>query len=435
MRIPIITVLLLAGLVLGRGWAAEKTSSTSAPVFSLAPAESETGAAKFSEAQLAYVQSWIRQKAPECPAAQSAAVAEQFLEELQQARPGQIERLLSPDFPSAAFESMLLRQVALKLTGAAQTAQREELARRRVSATLTAWGREAQVALTEAAPLIAKIRDSSSSQYRRLVEGKMDEDDLELVLKRTSQTGAAPKETAPAKPKVLTATDIVAEFFRHNQVGSAVQRLQAYTVEGKLKTATGEEQDLLLFKMRPDRFRLVVRTGGTTRYILAGDGTHFWQQVPGQPTRLLNLEDLGQRIYLAEFADPLFVGEGYSFERLTDEVTNGTKIYRIAVERPDGSKYIVWIDQEKFTEIGRENEDHSVAHYSNFRDIGGVTYAFREEVVDAGGKKGVFEVGRITPNPGLIQEFFELPMQKNEGYFEIERLLSQAGQPKGNSYR
>ena len=423
-----LTIFLLPVMILwGRGWAEEKAAPTSKDsVFSLTPVESPPGASLFSDAQLAYVQSWIKQKAPECPPAASAAVAEQFLEELQQRSPGKIEQLLSPEFPSGAFESMLLREVAVKLTGAAQGPLREELARRRVGASLAASGREPGTALADAAGLVAKIKDASPTQYRRLLEGKMDDDDLELQLKKINQPATAPKEPVPAKPKVLTVADIVSEFSRRNQVGSALQRLQAYTVEGKLKPAAGGEQELLLFKMRPDRFRLVVRSGDLTRYILSGDGSHFWQQTPGQPTQIVQPHDLGQRLYLAEFVDPLFVGEGFSYERREDGGAEGKKFYRIAVRRPDGSGYVACVDMESFRESARENDDHSVARYSDFREVAGVTYAFREEVTDTAGHKGVFEVTRIAPNPGLIQDFFELPAQQNRSYFEVERLLATA---------
>ena len=436
MRTHLTTALLLTLSVSGRVWAAEKTApTTKAPTFSLTPAESDPSASKFSDAQLAFVQSWIKQKAPECPSALSGAVAERFLEELQQRSPAKYDRLLSADFSSGAFESMLLRQVALKLTGSSQGPQREELARRRVGGALAAGGRESRVALADATGLIAKIKDDFFSQYRRLVEGKMDDDDLEILLKKTSQAGTAPKEAIAAKPKVLTAADIVSEFSRHNQVGSAMQRLQAYSIEGKLKTVRGEVQELLLLKMRPDRFRLVVRTGGVTRLIIGSDGEHFWQQVPGQPTKLLTAQEMGPRLYLAEFADPLFVGEGYAYERKEDGGAAGQEFHRVSVRRPDGSGYVAYIDAATFRETGRESDDRSVAHYSDFRDVGGVTYAFREEITDATGRKGVFEISRLVPNPGLIADLFELPVQQNKSYFEVEQLLAQGTPTGGKSNR
>ena len=425
MRILPTAVLLLALLVAGRGSVADKDlPAAKAPAFSLPSAEAATSVSPFTDAQLAYVQSLIKQKAPECPTTLSAAVAESFLEELQQRHPEKLPQLLAPDFPLAEFEPMLLRQVGLKLTGAAQAPLREEVARRRAGAVLVAGGREPRAALAEATALIAKIKDASPTQYRRLTEGKMDDDDLELVLKKTGQAATAAPEAGLVKPKVLTAVDIVSEFSRHNQAGSAVQHLQAYTVEGKLITATGEEQDLLLFKMRPDRFRLVVRAAGLTSYILAGAGGQFWQQSPGQPPKAVPADEMGARRYLTEFVDPLLVGEDFIYERREDGARDGRKFYRIAVRRPDGSGYVACIDTETFRETARENDDKSVSRYADFREVGGVTYAFREEVTGADGRKGSFTLTRVAPNPGLIEDFFEMPSRQNAGYFQIEQLLA-----------
>ena len=432
-RVPLLSALLLALLFFSHGRAAEDNAPVAkTDAFVLMSVEGEPGASKFNDAQLAYVQSWIKQKAPECPPAASAAVAEQFLVELQQRDPTKFAQLLVTEIPSGVFEPMLLRQVATKLTGTSQATAREELARRRVGAVLVAAGQEPQVALKEASGLIAKIKEASSAQHRRLLEGKMDEDELDLQLRKIKQPSVV-RETAPAKPKVLTAAEVVAEFARRNQSGASLQRLHAYVVEGRLTNAAGEEQELLLFKMRPDRFRLVIRAGGLTRYIMAADGNHFWQQTTGQLPQMIPAEKMGSRLYLAEFVDPLFAGEGFVFERQADGERDGKSFYRIAVRRPDGSHFVACIDPETMREISRENEDKSVAYYSDFREVGGVTFAFREEVTEAGGHKAAFVITRIAPNPGLIQNIFELPAQQNRGYFEMERLLAAAPAVNGAS--
>ena len=419
--------LFFAMLVMGRGWAAEKVApAVKDPAFSLPAVESQSAAPKFTESQMAFVLGWIKQAVPECPAAISMTVAEAFLEDLQQQHPDKLEQLGTRDFPAAAFESTLLQQVGVKLNGAAQGALREETARRRVGAVLTAGGRDSQKARADAAGLVVKLKDASPPQYRRLVEGKMDDDDLELLLKKSSQSAAAPIVAIPVKPKVLTASDIVSEYARRNQTGSALQHLRAYAVQGKLKTATGEEQELLLFKLRPDRFRMVVRSAGLTRLILASDGTRFWQQAPGQPAQVVPAKEMGSRIYLAEFADPLFVGEGYTFDRRDDGTTEGREFYRIGVRRPDGSGYVACIDTETFRETARESDDRSVTRYSDFREVGGVTYAFREEIADTAGHKVVFTLSSLAPNPGLIQDFFELPSAQNTNYFKLEQLMAAA---------
>jgi hypothetical protein len=400
----------------------------------LPPAEeNEPAGPKFSEAQIAYVQSWIRQKAPECTPEASGAVAQQFLEELQQRYPEKLDQITSGNFLAGNFESMLLRYVAVKMAGPANAKVREELARRRVVVGLVGSGRDGSAALTEAPGLLEKIQDGSQSQYRRLVDGRMDDDDLQLLLKKTSQAGVVKKEPKPATPKVLTAADIVAEFSRRNQVGTALQHLQAYVVEGRITTAAGEHQELLLFRMRPDSFRLVVRSGGVTRYILAGSSGRYWQHVPAKPPQTVPAQALGDRRYLSEFVDPLFDGDDFAFERLEDGAVDGKKFYRVIVRRSDHSNYVARIDHETFREVGRENEDHSVALYSDFREIAGVTYAFREEITDGAGRKGVLELTRVSANPGLIRNLFEPPARPELGYYELESYLAAPSVTVGKS--
>ena len=418
MRASATFVLLFALLLPGRGWAADPAAQS--PSFALPEV---TAASKFSEAQIAYVQSWISAKAPECPVNLAAAVARHFLEELQAEHPEKLDRLLSADFPAGDFESALLRQVGAQLAAPAQAALREAVAQRRIRLMLPG---EKNLPAADAAALLAKIKDASPSQHRRLLEGRLEDDDLVLLLKKVRQPVATQKEPSSAKPKVLTAADIVSEFSRHNQAGSALLRLHAYTVEGRLKTADGKVQQLLLFKMRPDFFRLVVLEDGRTRYILAGNGERFWQQGPGGPPQVVPASAIGTRRYLAEFADPLLVGEDYHFEKLADGEVDGKKTYRISVQRADGSHFVADIDQEKFQEIAREDADKSITRYSDFRDVAGVTYAFREEAADAAGHKGGLDLVRITPNPGLIPAFFLPPTEHELGYFEIERLVAQA---------
>ena len=421
MRAKLSFVILLSTLS-GSAVLAEKKETSPSPAFSLPPAEATAEPSRFSGAQLAFVQSWIKQKAPECPTDISEAVAEQFLEELQQRSPEKLDKLTTANFPLGDFESTLLRQVAVRLTGAAHSPAREEIALRRVGAVLATGGRDAR----EAAGLIEKIRDGSPAQYRRLVDGRIDDDDLQILLRKVSQVETAKKDAEPAKPKLLTASDIVTEFSRRNQTGSALQRLQAYVVEGKIKTASGEEQELLLFRMKPDCFKLVVRSAGVTRYILAGSGGKFWQHSPGKSPETVPLQALGQRKYLNEFADPLFSMDDYTFERLEDGTVDGKKFHRVTVRRPDGSSYVARIDAETFREVGRENEDRSIARYSDFRDVAGVIYSFREELTDVAGRPGMFEVTRISPNPGLIRDFFEPAVRPDLGYYELESYLAPA---------
>lgn len=409
--------LFLAAGALGASGADDKKA---APSFKLAPIESSTEASKFTDAQRAFVQSWIRQIAPECPAALTERIAENFLDELSTREPQRMEQLGTAAFPTKEFDSMLLRFVGAALKEDAQKPQREAVARRRVQALLALDG----AAPGDPAALIEKVRDASSGQHRRLIEGRLDDDELRLLLKKVQQPAVARVEPAPAAPKVLTAADIVTEFQRHNQAGAALQHLRAYAVEARLHAAGNVEEQLLLFKMRPDRFRLVIRSGGRTMYVMAFDGERYWQQAGGRLPQIVPPSLLKERRYLTEFVDLLMEGEGCRFEKLADGETNGKKCFRLSVQRPDGSKYISRIDPESFRELGRENEDGTTAQYSDFREVAGVLFAFREEVIDHEGRTGRLEISRITPNPGLIRDFFAVSSALSAADFEIEREMA-----------
>jgi len=390
------------------------------PKFELPPIGMGASTSQFTPAQLAFVQSWIRQQAPECPVEASAVVAQSFLEELALRHPDKADRLLAPDFPAAAFEPMLLRHAAARLTAAAQAPLREKLAERRVAALLARAGQGP----SGAPGLIAKLRDTSSVQYRRLLEGRLEDDEVLPLLRKSGQPATAPLPPGPAAPRTLTAADIVSEYSRHNQAGSALQRLQGYIIEARLVTATGEVQQLVISRLRPDRVRLVVLADGLTRLTLGADSDRFWQQAAGGKVLYAAGKDTGERRYLAEFADPLFVNEGYTFTRLPDGSVDAKTVHRIKVERPDGSGYVAWIEPGTYRQIGRENADKSIARYSDFREVAGVTFAYREEMTDAQGRKGVLELTRVTPNPGLVAAYFFPPLEPGLDYYQVERSLA-----------
>ena len=384
------------------------------------PAEASS---KFTEAQREYIHSWIKELVPECPREPAAMAVERFLEELQRHSSPDLERLMSPGFPVANHHSTLLRLVGAQLTGAAHAGLREEVARRRVQAILARDGAGKARGEAEAAELVAKIKGMGSVYSKRLFEGRMEDDDAALLLKKAREFGAAPVAAAPVKPKVLSAGDIASEFARRNQEGSAWQRLRALSIQSRLKTSAGEELQVLLFKLRPDRFRMAMVAGDTTRLLTAFDGEKHWQQVRGQAPQTIPLTAVGSRRYLGEFADPLVAEEGIGYERLADGTADGKKVYRIAVRRPDGSGYVAWIEPETFHQVGRETEDKQTIRYSDFRVVAGITMAFREESTDAEGRKNVLTLTAVNPNPGLIQAFFETPEAGNPGYFELERMV------------
>jgi len=380
-------------------------------------------ASRFTETQREYIHSYILQNLPDFPREVAVVTVERFLSELQRRSPGEFDRLLSPDFPLRKYRSLLFQLIGAQLTGPAQVALREEVARKRLEAILESQAVGKVVGALDAATALAKIKAMAPVHPRRLVEGRMDDDEVELLLRKDREAGAAP---APAKPKVLTAADIVAEFGRRNQEGAAWQKLRALTIHSRLQTAAGEELEVFLLRMRPDRFRMTIVAAGATRFVISYDGAKYWQQAPGRPAQEIPAKTVGASRYLSEFVDPLVADSGVGFERLPDGADGAAKTYRLSVRRADGSTYVAWIDQETFRQIGRETEDKQIIRYSDFRMVGGIALAFREESTDAKGGKAVLTLVRATPDAGLIQALFEPAGAGAPDYFALERMLAGA---------
>ena len=406
-----------------------KLSSASGSAASAAA--SEPPAPKFSDAQLSRVSGWMKGMAPSCPPAALASAAQHFLEELQWRQPDMLERLLTDSVSASDFESALLRHLAVQLTAAPQAALREQLALRRVEVLLAQEGKTPAPTPQAAAALLGKLKSNFEAYYRQLLEGHLDDDDLMPLLTEAGRIGTAAAQLAPAKPEELTATDILSEFSRHNQKDQALEQLRAYTIDGQITDAMGRVQRILVFKLRPDRFRLHVVIGDSTRYILAHDGTKFWQQIPGGKTEIVTRESVKSRAYLLEFMNPLF-GEmdSYTFDRIEDGTWAGQKVYQITVHRSDGSHYVACIDPDTFHEVGEVYAGGIRVRYSDFREVAGVTVAFREETSDTTGHTDVFVLTRFTPNPGLVQEFFESIPGHDLNYFVFEKLASRAAGAK-----
>ena len=62
-----------------------------------------------------------------------------------------------------------------------------------------------------------------------------------------------------------------------------------------------------------------------------------------------------------------------------------------------------------------------------------MTIAFREEATDKEGRKGVLELVRVTPNPGLIQDLFDPAAQGGQTYFAVEQFLPRLPPAAANS--
>jgi len=376
----------------------------------------------------------IHSLVPSYPAELLNSVSHRFLENLKQQRLDEFEHLVSEKSFPIGVESTLLRCAGAELTGSSYAKLREELAYKRIGVLIACEDPKASIREQEAAGLIDKLKAISPVYQRRVLEGKIEDEDLIPLLKRARQIGVEMVKSSSG-PRELSATDIVSEFSRRNQEGAAVQHLRAYTMDGILKTTSGVEQRLVFLRLRPDLVRLNVIEDGASKLVLVGFNSSFWQMLPQRKPQLLSKTDIGDRLYLAEFINPLLMEDGFQIERLADGTIDGQKVFRISIGRRDGSSYVACIEAEKFHEISREYANGVSVRYSDFRDVGGVTFAFREERSDRAGNKGVLQFGRILINPGLCRSLFD-PVEENQAeFFAFENALAGRLSDSGRTIR
>lgn len=381
-----------------------------------------------ADSRLAKITEWILREEPAYPAQFLVAAAQRLIDDQGVRRADALEAILNGGAPSAGDRSALLRHMAAALTTPQQAAMRETIAKARILAVLN--DAEPGNAPADPADLLGKIKTASQVQHRRVLEGRVEDDELVSLLKKAR--GDAPTVARKIEPKVLSAADIVSEFSRKNIAGTALDRLQAYSIEATMRPPAGEPREILLVRMRPDRFRLSIKSGGLTQQVISTGSRGYWTHAPGQVPKAVTAEALGDLVRLGEFLNPFLRQEGSEFVRLDDGSFDGRAVHRIRVTRADGSHYDSCIDRETFREIGREHPGGSVTRFSDFRDVAGIAFAFREETTDAAGQKTVVEIARIRPNHGIVPSYFE-PPESNDAFY-IDRLTASTGSAsaKGN---
>jgi hypothetical protein len=399
----------------------------------LSAGDDTSSASPYSDAQSAFVRGWIMEKAPECPPDVADASATQFLDDLKTNQPAAFDQLLLPEFPSAKFESSLLRDVSAHLAGPSWTSLKERLAVLRVSSLLGAGSPSSANRAEDASAIVDHLKKSSDDLYRRILSGKIEDDDLLYLMSKGHAPDAGSSIELPQK-KILTADDIVSEYSRHNQDGSSLEKLRAYVFEGDVEAKAGNSH-IILFKLRPDYVRIVVTKDGLTRSVTAGHAGQYWRQAPGGEPQDIGASARTELETLGEFADPLYAEGDYVFASLPDGSTSGGPCYRISVKRPGAPGYVAVIDPSTFHQIGREDANGVVSTMSDFRKVAGVTVAFRQEADDGKGNRTVLQMTRFTPNPGLTEVLFSPPTPHDQGYFNIERLIARAASEGSRAVR
>ncbi|WP_404420299.1 hypothetical protein [Nibricoccus sp. IMCC34717] len=365
----------------------------------------------------------LQQLVPEAPAPVRLTAAARFADDLVRQQPSLSDEREAQGFSFAGLDSRLFQAVARELKGAESESLRDELALRRLEAALALLDGKPGVR-AEADRVLQAFRTTSSVYAKRLREGRMDDDDL-LAMVRKVRSGPADAKRVVERSRADPASDIITEFSKRNQNGAAVARLRGYIVECELKTATGSSQQLVIARLRPDYFRLHAYDDGRLNLILAGTREALQRWPRGGRVSSAKQEDPETASFLSNFIEPLFDSERLTLRSEGEGKIGERPAFKLSVDDPLNGRNTVWIDKENYRLLQRDLADGSKMKYSEFRDEAGISWPHRIETLDGKGRSSVLTIKRVTANPGLVSELFQLTETPAFDVFALDGLLAQ----------
>ncbi|HYP17984.1 MAG TPA: hypothetical protein VEQ65_12300 [Opitutus sp.] len=199
-----------------------------------------------------------------------------------------------------------------------------------------------------------------------------------------------------------------------------LQQWKGLRASGRVITA-GQELEFELIAARPNRVRVVVRSGGRA-LLQATDGAVAWQQDlgSGEPPRLMAPADARDFIADAEFDDALvnWRERGYALDYAGEAQWDGGRVFKLLVTRPGEAPSFLLLDATTFFIVARlaAAADHLVGgsaqetRYDDFRPVGGIILPHRIRVYAGSRLLRETVLGHVLPVAEPAPEVFAMPI-------------------------
>jgi hypothetical protein len=216
---------------------------------------------------------------------------------------------------------------------------------------------------------------------------------------------SAPHAAPPADPRALIAQVLTAYGGR-----DALEKVHSYRMEGDLLNLHhNESSPTVRIFARPDRLKILIGYEGASEVRLV-DGTKGWRSSGGDPLEPSEGPMLGAMLLQAARADvPWFLMENVTDARVIDPIERkGAQLLGLEFAMGFGLDFRVYVhpvthrvvmSQGDLTHAGAYT--HFETMYSDFRDVSGILFAFREENWASDVQTGVTTIRRIVANPKL----------------------------------
>ena len=195
-------------------------------------------------------------------------------------------------------------------------------------------------------------------------------------------------------------------------------RVKSYRVEGDFFSAMRHSTvPTTRVFARPDRFKTLIDYPDRLEARLV-DGARGWRTEPGGALGEVHGPMLMAMVLQAARCDvPWILAERESLARFIDPLErDGVLLPGLEIPLGDGLVFRAWTDPVTFlvrVSQGALTDGRMATHfetvYSDFRDVGGLKFAFREENFASGTQTGITLVKRVVLDPPLAPAEFAPP--------------------------
>jgi hypothetical protein len=218
-----------------------------------------------------------------------------------------------------------------------------------------------------------------------------------------------PPSSAPGPPSP-TVQEVLARSLAARGGAQQLHTVQTRRESGTLELGAGNRWPCVVERKRPNRIRMEIELQGN-QLIRGFDGVHGWQKQPQAPApEMLASDDQHNIANEADFDTALVdtVVKGKA-ELLGKEAVGGHDAYKVRVTLLGGDVYTYYIDSASYLPIHWQGA-HLIngkpvpfeSDFSDYRDAGGVKYAFQiESWMQGSAQKQKIAFTKIEINPPL----------------------------------
>lgn len=198
-----------------------------------------------------------------------------------------------------------------------------------------------------------------------------------------------------------TADEIIQKHFEVTGGEKAWNQLNSIIIEGQVSIDVSQVVNIKIEHARPYFKRVSYIIDG--REVLSegfdGQNAYTYNELDGKYRRL---SDYSQDSFETDILN--YKKKGFSVDLIGTEMVNTKNAYKIKLTKNTVEDYY-WFDTTTYQLIREQNQLETV-NYSDFRKVGGLTFAHRMEATPAGGMEYVVIFNKIIPNAHIAQERF-----------------------------